>query len=260
MSVQPAIFLSHGSPHILLDDSPAHHFLAELGTCLDKPDAIIVFSAHWETVGLKIMATENPETIYDFHGFSPTLYTLTYPAQGLKNLAEHIQSLLKIKNIDSDLDTKRGYDHGVWIPLLLIYPKADIPVLQISIPRSASPADMMKIGQALSSLRHQNILILGSGSLTHNLYEFKGQTLDAPAPLWVSEFALWMRDKLLQNEHRALLEYRISAPYAVQNHPTEEHLLPLFAIMGAGDNTTPKHLHSSYNHSILAMDAYGFGL
>lgn len=256
MTTQPAIFLSHGTPQIILDTTPAHDFLVELGQTLSKPSAIIVFSAHWETHGLKIMATESPKTIYDFGGFDPVLYTMTYPAQGAPELAQKIQNMLRDKEIDSAIDTLRGLDHGAWIPLKLMCPDANIPVLQISIPRGISPEEISKIGRLLSILRRENILFIGSGSFTHNLYEFRGQAVDGPPAPWAKIFADWMTDKLSRGDTKALLDYRNEAPNAVENHPTEEHLLPLFAMLGAGNMTPPKHIHSSYNHAILAMDAF----
>jgi 4,5-DOPA dioxygenase extradiol len=140
-----------------------------------------------------------------------------------------------------------------------MYPDADLPVMQISLVRDGTPAAHEKLGRALAQLRHEGVLVIGSGSLTHNLYEFRGQPVDAPAPHWVSEFESWMRERLETNDSAALLDYRNRAPSAVQNHPSEEHLLPLFVAMGAaGAEAKAQLLHSSFEHGVLAMDASAF--
>lgn len=263
----PALFLSHGSPMIFLDQTPAHDFLVHLSEITGRPKAIVVISAHWETQGFQVMGTEHPATIYDFGGFDPRLYQLTYPAAGNPALAERIVACLSGHQIAASLNTTRGLDHGAWIPLLLAFPQADIPVLQIAVPKVATPRMMFDLGRALARLREENILIIGSGSFTHNLYEFTGQDVAAVPEPWVVAFADWMREKLAAGDVESLLDYRRLAPFARENHPTEEHILPLFAALGAGvgmdgdlrDETAIALLHHSYNHAILAMDAYGFG-
>ena len=260
----PALFLSHGSPMIFLDQTPAHDFLTHLSIITGAPKAIVVISAHWETQDLQVMGTEHPKTLYDFGGFDPRLYQLTYPAFGDPALAERIVTALAAQNISAHIHTTRGLDHGAWIPLILAFPQADIPVLQISVPKGATPRAMFDLGQALAFLRTENILIIGSGSFTHNLYEFMGQDVTAVPEPWVVAFADWMREKLASGDVESVLDYRRLAPFARENHPTEEHMLPLFVAMGAGTNGHEfgrvQHVHHSYNHAILAMDAYGFGV
>jgi 4,5-DOPA dioxygenase extradiol len=157
------------------------------------------------------------------------------------------------------LNAERGLDHGAWVPLSLMYPEADIPVTQLSVVRGASPAEHERLGQALAALRHEGVLVVGSGSLTHNLYEFRGQGIDAPVPQWVSDFENWTKSRLEASDRAALLNYRNEAPFAEQNHPTDEHLLPLFVAMGAaGPDARATQLHASYEHGVLAMDAYAF--
>ena len=190
----PALFLSHGSPMIFLDHTPAHDFLTHLSTITGTPKAIVVVSAHWETSGLFVMGTDHPKTIYDFGGFDPRLYQLTYPVSGDPALAERIVTALAAQTISAHIHTTRGLDHGAWIPLSLAFPKADIPVLQISVPKGATPRAMFDLGQALAFLRTENILIIGSGSFTHNLYEFMGQDVAAVPEPWVVAFADWMRE------------------------------------------------------------------
>ena len=247
---------------IMLDPSPAHDFLRGLQGITGRPDFIIVVSAHWESHGLKVTGSPAPKTIHDFGGFDPRLHQMTYPAAGDPQLAADIQAVLGQAGIAIAVDPLRGLDHGAWIPLKLAFPEADIPVLQISIPKTSSPRDLYAVGKALSPILGDKGLLIGSGAFTHNLYEFKGQELDAiPAP-WVTAFAEWMNAKIAANDVEALLNYREMAPYARENHPTEEHLLPLFAAMGAGignhESITSSTLHRSYHHSILAMDAYSF--
>ncbi|WLI90747.1 class III extradiol ring-cleavage dioxygenase [Massilia sp. R2A-15] len=260
MSPLPTIFVSHGSPMLALQDSPARRFLQELGQSLPRPKAIAVVSAHWETAGSPAVSlAPRPSTIHDFGGFPQALFDMRYPAAGAPEVAERAAALFEAAGIPVGRSADRGLDHGAWVPLKLMYPDADVPVMQISLVRGASPAVHEKLGQALAQLRHEGVLVIGSGSLTHNLYEYRGQPVDAPAPHWVSEFESWMCERLEANDAEALLDYRNRAPSAKQNHPTEEHLLPLFVAMGAaGAGAKTQLLHSSFEHGVLAMDAYAF--
>lgn len=260
MSPLPTIFVSHGSPMLALQDSPARSFLQGLGRSLPRPTAIVVASAHWETSGAPAVSlAAQPDTIHDFGGFPQALFDIRYPAPGAPQVAERAASLFEAAGIAVGRSPQRGLDHGAWVPLCLMYPDADVPVMQVSLVRGASPAAHHKLGAALAQLRHEGVLVIGSGSLTHNLYEFRGQPVDAPAPMWVSEFERWMRERLEANDHAALLDYRERAPSAVENHPSEEHLLPLFVAMGAaGAGAKAQLLHSSFEHAVLAMDAYAF--
>ncbi|WP_106639290.1 DODA-type extradiol aromatic ring-opening family dioxygenase [Allosphingosinicella vermicomposti] len=256
----PALFVSHGAPTFPLTDVPARHFLeglaAELG---ERPEAIIVVSAHWETAQPMVNAVERNETIHDFYGFPPELYALTYPAPGSIALADRIQSLLLAGGVASGCDERRGLDHGAWVPLRLIYPGADIPVVQISVQPDLGPEHHVRIGRLLAPLRSERVLILASGSFTHDLSSFRDyyDALHAPEPEWVTRFAEWMDAALTDNRRDDLTAYRAKAPEATRNHPTEEHLLPLFVAMGASDGKASR-LHQSTLHGILRMDAYAF--
>jgi 4,5-DOPA dioxygenase extradiol len=260
MSALPTIFLSHGSPMLALQDSPARCFLQGLGQALPRPAAIVVVSAHWETRGgPAVSLARQPATIHDFGGFPRALFEIRYPAPGAPAAAERAAALLEAAGIPAARSAERGLDHGAWVPLSLMYPAADIPVAQLSIVQGAGPDAHERLGAALADLRHENVLLVASGSLTHNLHEFRGQGIDAPAPGWVGEFASWIEARLDAGERAALLDYRRQAPFAVQNHPTDEHLLPLFVAMGAaGPDARATRLHTSVEHGVLAMDAYAF--
>ncbi|MFL6675466.1 MAG: dioxygenase [Massilia sp.] len=260
MALLPSIFVSHGSPMLALQDSPARRFLQELGTSLARPAAILVVSAHWQTAGAAALSlAQQPETIHDFGGFPRALFEIQYPAPGARSLAERAAGLLETAGFAVSRSAERGLDHGAWVPLSLMYPAADIPVTQLSILHGAGPAEHERLGRALETLRGEGVLVVGSGSLTHNLYEFRGQGIDAPVPNWVSEFEAWMKARLENSDRAALLDYRQVAPFAAHNHPTEEHLLPLYVAMGAaGPNARASLLHSSFEHGVLAMDAYAF--
>jgi 4,5-DOPA dioxygenase extradiol len=260
MTRLPTIFISHGSPMLALQDSPARRFLAGLGRSLPRPVAIAVVSAHWETRGgPAVSLAMQPETIHDFGGFPQALFDLRYPAPGAPAIAERAAALLAQAGMPVGRSATRGLDHGAWVPLTLMYPQADIPVMQISIVHGASPAQHLQLGAALQQLRKEGVLVLASGSLTHNLGEIRGQGIDAPAPGWVTGFADWMRAKLAASDQDALLDYRQRAPMAAKNHPTDEHLLPLYVALGAaGPGATATLLHTSVEHGVLAMDAWAF--
>ncbi len=255
----PTLFISHGSPALPIMDSPATTFLRGLAATLERPKAILVASAHWETEKPQLNAVAVNQTIYDFSGFPRALYQLTYPAPGDAPLAARIADMLGKAGLPATLDRARGLDHGAWVPLFLAYPAHDIPVLQLSLQSHLGPAHQEKLGAALASLRAEGVLVIGSGSWTHDLRRFRGQAMDAPVQPDVTAFADWMDKAVLEGRHDDLLAYRTRAPFAVENHPTDEHLLPLYVAMGAaGPNARAEQLHKSAQFSILRMDAYAF--
>ncbi len=257
---QPALFVSHGAPSIVLDPSPARGFLEKLSQTGPRPDAILVVSAHWETATPTVSSATTPETIYDFGGFPDALRRIVYAAPGAPELAERVSALLTDAGFGPVAMANRGLDHGAWVPLYLGFPAADIPVTQLSIQPHRDPAYHFRLGEALQSLRADNVLILASGSLTHDLASFQGQAVDDPAPDWVSAFADWIAWAVAEGRADDVLDYRARAPHAVRNHPTDEHLLPLFVALGAGATACPgRHLHKSTTHGVLAMDAFAFG-
>ncbi len=255
----PSLFLSHGAPTLPLTDTPARAFLQELGGKLPRPKAILVISAHWETAIPMVSAVERNDTIHDFGGFPRALYELQYPAAGSPLVAARVSELLRTSGFECKTDHRRGLDHGAWVPLLLMYPQADIPVLQLSIQPHLGTGHHLAMGRALAPLREEGVLIIGSGSLTHDLSEFRGHDPNDPAPDWVNSFANWIHASLSSSATADLLDYRHRAPFATKNHPTEEHLLPLYAALGAaGADANAERLHASSTYSILRMDVYAF--
>lgn len=254
----PTLFLSHGAPTLVLDHVPARDFLVRLGDSMPRPDAILMVSAHWETEIPAVTAVAVNETIHDFSGFPPPLYDLRYPAPGSAALAGRVVDLLAGAGLPSRSDSRRGLDHGAWVPLLLAYPAHDIPVVQLSVQPRLGPGHHLQLGRALAPLRHENVLIIGSGSFTHNLHELDWRGGGAE-PEWVGNFSDWFDLALREGRTCDLLTYRNRAPDAVRNHPTEEHLLPLFVALGAaGEAAQALRLHHSTTFGALRMDAYAF--
>jgi|TARA_Y100001968_G_scaffold176634_1_gene161841 4,5-DOPA dioxygenase extradiol len=206
---------------------------------------------------VRVGSSKAPETIHDFGGFPQALYRLQYPATGNPALAEQICNLLSRNGIAATTESNRGLDHGAWVPLLHLLPTADIPVVQVSMPHPLNPLGAWQLGQALKPLRDQGVLIIGSGSLTHNLYEFRSNYGD-PAE-YVARFSDWIRDALQAGDLPALLAYRRNAPEAERAHPSEEHLLPLFLALGAaGEHYAVDVLEGGVADGVLAMDSYLF--
>ena len=254
----PAIFISHGSPLMALQGGTARDFLQGLGKSLGDPRAVVMVSAHWETDGVAVSTAGKQSTIHDFGGFPQALYDMHYPAPGAPELAADVARRLLDAGFCVTEDPERGLDHGAWIPMMLMYPEADIPVFQVSIDPEAGPDHHLKLGQILRGLRAEGVLIVASGSMGHNLGEVRRDSPDMPAYPWVAAFADWVHDRTLAHDIEALLNYRSLAPHAVRNHPRDEHFLPLFAAIGAGNGTAGRRLHQSTMYGALAMDAYAF--
>ncbi|WP_417415372.1 DODA-type extradiol aromatic ring-opening family dioxygenase [Hoeflea sp.] len=262
--VFPALFLSHGSPDTAIADTQAAAWLRQMAADLPRPRAIVVASAHFEVSGgVAVSADPHPETIHDFGGFAPELYAMQYPAPGEPELARRIVSDLQAAGFAAKAMDKRGFDHGVWVPLILAYPDADIPVVSVSVDPGQGPEHHFRLGQALSGLGGEGVLVIGSGSFTHNLGEafkaLRSGRRDVDVPEWVQAFTEWMNDRLAADDIEALLDYRRLAPYAVKNHPTDEHLLPLYVALGAaGDGSTARIVHDSAEFGALAMTMWRF--
>jgi 4,5-DOPA dioxygenase extradiol len=254
----PLLFVSHGAPMFAIEPGLAGQHLTELGRELPRPDAIVILSPHWMTRGeISVTASAAPSTIHDFGGFPDALYQIQYPAPGAPALAARIVEMLQTAGWKSRLDANRGLDHGAWVPLRYLAPDADIPVVQVSMPASLDTREAWKLGQALKPLREMNILIVASGSLTHNLYEFRGATPHGAQ--YVKDFAAWTAKTLASGNLDQLLDYKQYAPSAERAHPTDEHYLPLFIALGAaGDKYETRVLEGGVTYGVLAMDSYLF--
>ena len=257
----PAGFVSHGAPTLAIESSPASEFLAGLGGDLDRrfgrPQAILIASAHWETPVPTISVAGEPETLHDFGGFPEELYRMRYRAPGAAAVAREAAALLGDAGLDCRLDPSRGLDHGAWTPLWKMYPRADVPVAQIALQPGLGPHHHLRLGRALRPLRDRGVLLLGSGQLTHNLRELSTLRPGDPAPAYVDAFVDWICARAEAGDEEALLDYRTQAPHAARNHPTEEHLLPFFVMLGAATpGARPRRVHRSASYGFLRMDAY----
>lgn len=252
----PSLYISHGSPMLALEPGASGPALARLAAEMPKPEAIVIVSAHWESNDLLVSGNPQPETWHDFGGFPKALFEVQYPAPGNPQLAGEVVELLQADNLPARIDTKRPFDHGVWVPLSLMYPQADIPVVQVSLPTRGGPALQTRVGHALASLREHGVLLIGSGSITHNLRELDWHAGPESVEPWARTFRDWMIEKLAANDEAALHDYRQQAPNAVRNHPSDEHLLPLYFARGAGGEFSVAH--QGFTMGALGMDIYRF--
>ncbi len=236
------------------DSGPA---LKRLAASLPRPRAIVMVSAHWESHELIVNGNPQPETWHDFGGFPPELFAVQYPAQGLPELTRTAVDLLAASDLPARIDSRRPFDHGVWVPLSLMYPNADIPVVQVSLPSRQGPELQTRVGRALASLREQGVLIIGSGSITHNLRDLDWNAGPDSIEPWAAAFRDWMIDKLQNDDEAALHHYRSLAPHAARAHPSDEHLLPLYFARGAGG--VFGIAHQGFTMGALGMDIYRFG-
>ncbi|RON46265.1 dioxygenase [Pseudomonas frederiksbergensis] len=253
----PSLYISHGSPMLALEPGASGPALARLAAEMPKPKAIVIVSAHWESNELLVSGNPQPDTWHDFGGFPKALFDVQYPAPGDPQLAAEVVELLKADGLPVRIDAKRPFDHGVWVPLSLMYPRADIPVVQVSLPTRGGPALQTRVGHALASLREHGVLLIGSGSITHNLRELDWHAGPESVEPWAKAFRDWMIEKLAANDEAALHDYRQQAPNAVRNHPSDEHLLPLYFARGAGGEFGIAH--QGFTMGALGMDIYRFG-
>ncbi|MHB8341062.1 MAG: dioxygenase family protein [Mycobacteriales bacterium] len=229
----PAIYLGHGAPP-LVDDALWTRELAEWAARLPRPEAILVVSAHWESAPLTLGATTQVPLTYDFYGFPERYYQVRYDCPGAPDLADRVRSLLP--NGEPVVEAPaRGLDHGAYVPLTVMYPAADIPVLQVSMP-SLDPQRLLELGQRLAPLREEGVLIVGSGFLTHGLPYLTSWEPAAEPPGWSREFDAWAADALARGAVEELADFRGRAPAVRYAHPTVEHLVPLFVTLGAADD------------------------
>lgn len=257
--MMPTLFISHGPPAIALMENPTAVFLRALGERLPRPKAVVCASAHWEAWRPLVSAGAAPVTIHDFGG-PPALFNLRYAAPGSPALAAEILTLLAKNGIAGAAAPDRGLDHGAWIPLMMAFPDAGIPVVQVSVQTETDAAWHYRFGEALTPLREKDILVMGSGGAVHNLDEIGGYPLDAPPPDYVSRFDEWLAAAATGGEVEVLLEYRKRAPEPDRCHPyPAEHFLPFFVAMGAGGGTGARRIHQGFMYGTLSMAAYLWG-
>jgi len=269
MNSLPSVFVSHGSPMIALEPGAAGRFLARLGGAIDaafgRPRAIVAVSAHTLARAPLVLGAARHEAVHDFGGFPPALYGLRYDAPGAPEVAAQVQQRLAAAGIAAQHTDAGGLDHGIWTVLRYLYPEADVPVVPLAFVPSAPPEAQWALGQALAPLRGEGILLLGTGSITHNLRRLAGgvhgsPAADAPEIAESAAFRRWFAERSAAGDWPALLAWRQLAPHAAEMHPTDEHLLPWFVAAGAGGTQAPpRRLHDSVTFGALGMDAYAFG-
>jgi 4,5-DOPA dioxygenase extradiol len=257
-NILPPIFISHGAPTLPLENIPAREFLKELGSHYQNIKAILCISAHWQTVTPTVNSLEEPDTIHDFYGFPEELYKIKYPARGDPELAEQVAGLIKDKGLSCDINHERGLDHGTWVPMMLMFPHANIPVVQLSIQNNLNPTQHLKIGRAIEELRKDEVLIMGSGGAVHPL-GFAGFRFGGETDQWATDFDDWLTDAVTRGDERLLTNYRQLAPYPERAHPYPDHYMPLLTAFGAAGVGAKGHLiHHSWYAGDLGMAAYQF--
>jgi len=259
MSRLPTLFLSHGSPMHALDAGAAGSAWSALARAIPRPRAVLMVSAHWDTSLPMLTGSPAPQTIHDFGGFPDELYKIQYDAPGAPEVAARAAAVLKTAGLAAGIDGCRGLDHGAWVPLRIMYPEADIPVVQLSVQTQRGAAHHWHLGEAIAPLADEDVLIVGSGHVTHNLRDWMTNSR-RPAPLpYVTEFADWIADRLAAHDRDAVIGYRDLAPEGARAHPTEEHFLPLLVAWGAaGVDARVMRVHEGQDGTALSMDAYRF--
>ncbi len=259
MSHLPILFVSHGAPTFALEPGLAGPKLTALGRALPRPEAVLVVSPHWMTPAPRVGTAAQPAILHDFGGFDPALYQLSYPVHGHPALALRTVALLREAGWPAQADEQRGLDHGAWVPLRHLFPAAEVPVFPMSLPSRLDAEGAWALGQALAPLADEGVLILGSGSLTHNLFEYRSE--HGAEEAYVSAFANWVREAIEQGDRARLLRTLHDAPQARRAHPTPEHFWPLLVAAGAAGGTLPVQvIEGGIIHGMLAMDAYVFGV
>ena len=258
MSRLPSLFVSHGAPTFALEPGRAGPQLAALGRTLPRPEAVLLVSPHWMTPSPRVGLAAQPQTIHDFGGFDPALYRIDYPAPGHPRLARKAMETLNAAGWSAQADDRRGLDHGAWVPLLHLFPQADVPVFQVSLPSRLDAVSAWAFGEVLAPLADDGVLIVGSGSLTHNLYEFRSHHgTDEP---YAAEFAAWVREAVTAGDGPRLRRTLADAPHAARAHPSTEHFWPLLVAAGAAPAQRAwQALDGGIAHGVLAMDAFVFG-
>lgn len=263
--ILPALFVSHGSPMFAIEAGASGPALTGLGRRLKQQAGtglrgVAIMSPHWIARTPAVMSNPRPATWHDFGGFPQALYELQYPAAGAPELAAEVGALLREQGIEAHPDARRPLDHGAWVPLMHLFPQADVPVVQVALPAGWGPGQVFAMGQALLPLRGRGVLVIGTGSMTHNLAEFFGGGRE-PAP-YVLEFSRWVEATIARGDLDALLDYRNQAPHAKRAHPSDDHFLPLFFALGAGGFGAGQppvqagYVTREVMDGILAMDSF----
>jgi 4,5-DOPA dioxygenase extradiol len=253
---RPSVFVAHGAPTIAIERDEYTSRLQTLGESLRGARAIVIASAHWQTRGgTRVNAVERPETIYDFGGFSDELYSIRYDAPGDPALAREVASL-----IGAPLETARGWDHGVWTPLVHVCSDMSMPIVEISLPLPATPRALLDLGRALAPLRDENVVIAGSGGIVHNLSLLNLRDKNAPPDSWAVEFDEWIAARIEARDFDELAMYRERAPHAERAVPTAEHLEPLFIVCGASRDDEPlQTIYAGFHYGSLSLRSIAFG-
>jgi len=254
-----ALFISHGSPAVALEKDDYTRSLKRFADDHPTPLAIVVVSAHWEAPGpIRVTAAPRPSLIYDFAGFPEALYRITYGCPGSPDLAREIVALLTGAGMAAAPEPRRGLDHGAWVPLSLLYPRADVPVVEVSLPVPRAPHDLRRVGEALGALRERGVLLLGSGGVVHNLARVVFEDKRAPVEPWAAAFDAWVRDRLAAGELEAIASYRQKAPHADLAVPTTEHFDPIFFALGAASSSRdrPVTVYEGFHHGTLSMRSF----
>ena len=256
----PTLFVPHGAPTFALRPGAAGAAMAHAALGLPRPRAVIIVSPHWDTATPAVGSAERPSTVHDFYGFPEELYQLQYPATGCPEAAHEVMAAIEAAGLKVSETPSQGLDHGAWIPLRLMYPDADVPVIPLSVQSSDGVEGAYRLGQALAPLVGRGFLVIGSGNITHNLRDYMiARQNGGQVPSYVQDFPEWLKDKLQSHDLEALMDYRQQAPDAARAHPSDEHLQPLYVALGAaGKDPAIERIHTGISDYVLAMDAYAF--
>jgi len=259
----PAAFFSHGAPTLAIEPGDYGRALGDFGRALaPRPRAVVVFSGHFEApLPARVTAAPRPPLIYDFGGFPDEMYRIRYPAPGDPQLASEISGLLGAAGIRSALDPTRGWDHGLWVPLRMAFPDAEIPIVEVSQPAGATPEELLAIGAALAPLREKGVLLAGSGGIVHNLRRVRFAAADGPGDVdgWAREFDDWVAGRLGEMDLSTLARYRTEAPHAALAVPTAEHFNPLFVVLGAVTaDERPRTIYEGFQYGNISLRSFAF--
>lgn len=259
MARWPTLFVSHGSPMHAIAPGGAGPAWRTLVESLPRPRAVLIASAHWETSLPMLTGAAELQTIHDFGGFPEELYRVRYDAPGSPEVAREAAALLREAGLNPSINSCRGIDHGAWVPLKWMYPGRDVPVVQVSVQPSLGTAHHLALGRALAPLAERDVLVIGSGHVTHNLRDWFASRGEGAVLPYVTDFAQWLETNLVAHDTEAVLAYRERGPSAARAHPTEEHFLPLFVALGAaGSAPVVEKTYSGIEGAALSMDAYRF--